>query len=122
MRDKQKVRQTKADWMRLIAMILLPLTALAYLYYSLETYTLVVHNDAGFLISVYVAACLFALVVLWEKSRGRGMRFNVMAVAALMVLMFVFAVAQKIPFCVECDHVTAEELGFLTRWIPPYGS
>ena len=39
----------------------------------------------------------------------------------LAMLAFVFYVGNKIPFCVVCEEVTAEDLGFLTHWISPEG-
>ncbi len=36
---------------------------------------------------------------------------------SLIVCIAVCIVANKIPSCVECDHITSEELGFLSRWI-----
>lgn len=119
---QQTQSRTKADWIRLIIMILLPFTALGLLYYKLETYTQVVHNDAGALVSAYAVACFVAVSVLWGKSFKKGAGFGVVAIAALLVLSFVFYVGEKIPFCVECDHITAEDLGFLTYWIPPCAS
>ena len=103
----------------LIIMILLPLTALGYLYYSLETYHRVVHSDAGFLVGAHAAGCLIINFILWLKNRKQGRIFSVIAAAMLVLLIFVLWVASKIPFCVECDQVTAEDLGFLTHWITP---
>lgn len=108
-----------ADKICLIIMILLPITALLYLYYILETYTQTVHNECGFFVSAYAVACLIALMILFLKSRKKGIRYAVVAALSLLVLLFVLCIAEKIPFCVQCDQVTAEELGFLTYWIPP---
>lgn len=110
-----------ADKIRLIIMILLPITALGYLYYSLETYNQVVHNESGFFVCIYAFACMMAEATMWMLSRKKGTRYTVIALIALVILLFVWYVGEKIPFCVECDHVTAEDLGFLTYWITPCG-
>ncbi len=103
----------------LIIMILLPLTALGLLYYCLETYAQTVHNDSGFLLGMHAAGCIAVNFILWLKNRREGKIFSIVAVFSLLALAFTLYVAEKIPFCVECDHVTAEELGFLTYWITP---
>ena len=105
--------------MCLIIMILLPLTALGLLYYCLETYSQTVHNDSGTLVGAHAVGCLIINFILWLKNRKQGRIFSIIAAASLVLLVFVLFVAEKIPFCVECDRVTAEELGFLTRWITP---
>ena len=103
----------------LIIMILLPMTALALLYYCLETYTQTVHNDSATLVGAHALGCIIVNFVLWLKMRRKGKIFSVIAACALFLLIFVLWVAGKIPFCVECDQVTKEDLGFLTHWIPP---
>ena len=40
-------------------------------------------------------------------------------IASTVVLAFVLYTGSRIPFCVECDQVTAEDLGFLIHWIRP---
>ena len=103
----------------LMIMILLPLTALGLLYYCLETYSQTVHNDSSFIIGLHAIGCLIINFILWLKNRKQGRIFSAIAAATLVLLIFVLWVASKIPFCVECDQVTAEDLGFLTCWITP---
>ena len=104
----------------LIVMILLPLTALGLLYCCLETYTQTVHNDSSTLIGLHALGCIAVNFILWLKNRRRGKIFSIAALFSLILLVFVLWVAGKIPFCVECDQVTKEDLGFLTHWIPPF--
>jgi len=113
------MKRSKGEIISIIIMILLPLSALGLLYYSLETYTRTVHNDSGFLVGAHAIGCIAVTAVLWLKLRKKGKKFTVIAAISLAVLAFVLIVAEKIPFCVECDQVTKEDLGFLTYWIPP---
>ena len=103
----------------LMTMIFLPLTALGLLYYCLETYSQTVHNDSGFIIGLHAVGFLIINFILWLKNRKQGRIFSVIAALSLLLLIFVLFVAEKIPFCVECDRVKAEDLGFLTHWITP---
>ena len=116
------MKRSKGEIISIIIMILLPLTALGYLYYCLETYTQVVHNDSGTLAGAHAVGCMVVNFILWMKMRRKGRIFSIIAAAALFLLIFVLWVASKIPFCVECDHVTADDLGFLIHWIEPYGA
>lgn len=109
----------RSEIISMAVMILLPVTALGLLYYCLETYTKTVHNESGLLVGAYALICVAANIVLWVKNRKRGKRYTVIAALSLAVLIFVLIIAEKIPFCVECDQVTKEDLGFLTHWIPP---
>ena len=103
-------------------MAFLPIAAIAYLFYCLETYDFVVHNDSGF--AVQALSLLFMLVefILWRKGRRQHRAYTVVAVICALLLAAVFYVGGKIPFCVECDQITAEDLGFLQYWIRPMES
>ena len=100
-------------------MLLLPEIAAAYLLYSLETYGRVVHSDASTAVSLIALICTFIEFKIWRKVRKQLKAFTVIAILAAVVLIGVMYVAGKIPFCVECDQVTADDLGFLTHWITP---
>ena len=113
------MKRARGEIVSLIAMILIPLTALGLLYYCLETYTRFVHNDSGTFVGAYTILCMAANIILWVKNRRKGKIFTVIAAVSLLLLAGVLLISGKIPFCVECDQVTAEDLGFLTRWIPP---
>ena len=104
---------------RWCVMLLLPVSAAAYLLYSLETYDRVVHSDASTAVSLIAMICAFIEYKLWRRGRKQHKAFTVIAIFAAMVLIGVMYVAGKIPFCVECDQVTADDLGFLTHWITP---
>ncbi len=98
---------------------LLPLSAAAYLLYSLETYYRWVHNDSGFWVCAYCLFAFFISLVLWEKNKAAGKHVTCIFLVSVAILAGVYYVGTRIPFCVECDHVTAEELGFLKHWIKP---
>lgn len=103
----------------IIIQCLLPLSAVAYLLYCLETYESVVHNDCTFYIWGY---CFFAFIfslVLWLNNRKTQKYSTLIFIPSSFILCGVIYVANKIPFCVVCDHVTAEDLGFLIHWIKP---
>lgn len=116
------MKRSKGEIFSMLVMILLPLTALGYLYYSLETYYRTVHSDAGFLVGLHALGCIAVNFILWLKMRKKGKAFSVIAALSLLVLAFVLYTAEKIPFCVECDQVTAQDLGFLIHWIKPCGA
>lgn len=101
------------------AMLILPVIAAGYLLYSLENYGRVVHSDASVMVTLVALICALFEYAIWAKSRKWHFAYTVIALLAAVVLVVVIYTAEKIPFCVECDHVTAEDLGFLTRWITP---
>ena len=98
---------------------LIPLSALALALYCLETYDQVVHNDSGFFVCGY---CILAFLISfpsWLLAKKSIRCATAIWIVSTVILAFVFYVGMKIPFCVECDRVTAEDLGFLTYWITP---
>lgn len=103
----------------IIIQCLLPLSAVAYLLYCLETYESVVHNDCTFYIWVYCFLVFIFSLVLWLKNRKNQKYSTLIFIASSFILCGVIYVANKIPFCVVCDYVTAEDLGFLIHWIKP---
>jgi len=113
------LKRSKGEIIGMVFMILLPLTALGILYYCLETYTQTVHNDSSAVIGIHAAGCIVVNLILWLRMRKKGKIFSIIAACSLVLLICVLWVESKIPFCVECDQVTAEDLGFLTHWIPP---
>ena len=102
-----------------ILLCLLPLSAAAYLFYCLETYYSVVHNDSGFIVCTYSILVFLITLILWLKNRASNKYLTVLFAVSTLILCGVFYVGNRIPFCVECDHVTAADLGFLTHWITP---
>lgn len=106
----------------LFFLCVIPLAMLGNLYVSLETYNEVTHNECGFLLCVESIVAFVICTVIARCNRRRGRAIRIAWIASALVLAFVFYVGNKIPFCVECDQVTAEDLGFLTHWITPiYG-
>lgn len=101
------------------AMLILPVIAAGYLLYSLENYGRVVHSDASMMVTLVALICAFFEYAIWARCRKRHFAYTAIALLAAVVLVIVIYIAGKIPFCVEYDHVTAEDLGFLTRWIAP---
>lgn len=100
----------------------IPLAMLAFLYFNLETYyDEDAHNECGTLLCIDAALAFVTCSVIALCSRRRGKAILITWIASTLVLAFVFYVGSKIPFCVVCDQVTAEDLGFLTHWISPDG-
>lgn len=104
---------------RLCIMLILPFIAAACLLFALETYDSVVHSNAGATVSLITLFCAFVEFMLWRKGQQQHKAYTIIALFAAVILVGVFYVAEKIPFCVECDQVTADDLGFLTHWITP---
>ena len=101
---------------------LIPLAMLALLYFNLETYyDEGAHNECGTLLCIDAAIAFVVCSVIALCNRRRGKAILITWVASTLVLAFVFYVGNKIPFCVVCEEVTAEDLGFLTHWISPEG-
>ena len=96
--------------------LILPLSALLFLLYCLETYT--VHHDTNFYVCLYSIFALAAVTFLWRSTKITLSHSTTIWVLAAAVLVFVFYTASKIPLCPVCDRTTAEDLGFLIRWIP----
>lgn len=97
----------------------IPISALALVLYCLETYYAVVHNESSLLVCGY---CIIAFIVstfIWCRIKKTNKRSTVIWIISTAALVFTFYVGSKIPFCVVCDQVTAEDLGFLIHWIQP---
>lgn len=109
------------DCLHLSVMILgyIPISAVMFLLQKLASYENKVHNDAGFYVCVYSLLCLVVSFFVWLKARKVCDYATVIWLISVAVLAFVFYVGDKIPFCVVCDQVTAEDLGFLIHWIKP---
>ena len=100
-------------------LLLPPVSAAALLLHCLETYAQVTHNESALLVQFYCLLGFLAVAVLWFINRKKGRAITGLALLSVLMLAGVYYVGGKIPFCVECDHVTAEELGFLIHWISP---
>ena len=94
---------------------MIPLPAVAYLWYLLENYNSAVHNEAGLFVQLLAIPFLLLEIVLWWRTRREHWLHSVIVVIAVAVLLFVIHTGERIPFCVECDRVSAEDLGFLTH-------
>lgn len=98
---------------------IIPLSALALTLYCLETYYEVVHSEASILVCGYSVLAFAVSTLIWYRMKTVSRCSTVIWIVSTIVLVFVFYVGSKIPFCVVCDHVTAEDLGFLIHWIQP---
>lgn len=105
----------------LFFLCVIPLAMLGNLYVSLETYNEITHNECGSILCVEAAVAFVLCTVIAFCNRLRGRAIRIAWIASALVLAFVFYVGNKIPFCVVCEQVTAEDLGFLTHWILPEG-
>ena len=100
---------------------LIPISAIGLLLYCLETYNNVVHNESGLLVCAYAVMAFVLSSVISLCNRKSIKRLAVIWIISTAILVFVFYTGAKIPFCVVCDRVTADELGFLIYWIQPEG-
>lgn len=107
-------------WIAILFAVCLPLI----LWYELENYHM--HSQSGdltVLLSVigmaFNARMLFVNIRAAVEKEKLYVSWAVIlcAVLSMVVCVGVYIIAEKIPHCVECDHITAEELGFLSRWI-----
>ncbi len=98
--------------------VLLPLAAALIVQYNLAQYQ--AHEEpygfVMFLIAWFGGIYLIAMCVRFIRRRRWGM--SALQLASILALVAVFALYMKIPLCPECDHTTAEDLGFLIKWIP----
>ena len=99
-----------------ILFLALPLSALLFLLYCLETYT--GHTDTAFYVVLYCALALAVSAFVWHRSKASVPYATAFWLMAATVLILTLCTAFKIPFCTVCDNTTAEELGFLIHWIP----
>lgn len=111
-------KSMKLVWTAIIFALLMPLL----LWYELENYHM--HYGTGMLTSLctLVGICINAYTFIKNiraavKKKSPNLAEMICSLIALIVCIAVFAAAQKIPVCVECDHLTSEDLGFLSRWI-----
>ena len=102
-----------------VMLCMLPLSAVIFLFYCLETYNSIVHNDSGFFVCLYSVFMFIVSLIIWLKNKSYNKCLTFVFAVATAVLCAVFYFGNKIPFCVECEHVTAEDLGFLIHWIAP---
>ena len=99
----------------------IPLSALLLTLYCLETYNETVHNESSILVCIYSVIALIASTWIWHRTKRVNRGATAIWLLSVVMLMFVFYVGSKIPFCVVCDQVAAEDLGFLIHWIQPEG-
>ena len=104
-----------------ILLVYIPISAVSFVLRQLESYGNKVHNDAGFYVCIYSLCCFVVSIFLWLHAKKTKYYATVIWLVSTAILIFVFYVGSKIPFCVICDQVTAEDLGFLIRWIKPEG-
>lgn len=97
----------------------LPLSAVLVAFYCLTTYDLTVHNESsltvcGFCIIAFIVSTIMYFFVNYQSRYS-----PLIYLGSIAVLAFVFYVGSKIPFCVVCEGITEEDLGFLSFWITP---
>lgn len=97
----------------------IPISALALVFRCLETYYETVHNESSFLVCSYSIIAFAVSTFIWFRVKKANRYSTPIWILSAMILVFVFYVGSKIPFCVVCDGVTAEDLGFLIHWIQP---
>ena len=70
----------------------------------------------------YTALASLITGFLYYKNKDSFKAYKYVFGACAVVLILVFYLGNKIPFCVECDQTTAKDLGILTYWIKPIDS
>ena len=101
----------------LIILHMLPIFLLVFLLYKLYTYT--PHTDTPLLVCFLALLAFTVSTILWLRIRKACPQSTVVWLVSTAVLLFVFYTGSKIPFCMECDRITPEELDFLRHWIKP---
>ena len=113
-------KSQKMMWTAIALAVLAPLI----LWYELEHYY--AHSDVGSLSEMISMAgigvgvwMLYTNIKAAVKKETHKLGWAAVGCAALAiaVCIAVYSVAVRIPHCVECDHITTEELGFLSHWI-----
>ena len=103
----------------MIILCLLPVSAVLLTLYRLETYESVVHNDSSFYVCCYSIIAFIISTIIYLRIMKENRFSHGIWILSTVVLAFVYYVGSKIPFCVVCDQVTADDLGFLIYWITP---
>lgn len=98
---------------------IIPISAVTLVIYCLETYYETVHNESSFLIMIYCFIAFIVSTIIWINIRKEHRCVTIIWIISTVMLILAFYVGNKIPFCVECDRVIAEDLGFLIHWIRP---
>ena len=98
--------------------VFLPLAASLIVQHCLANYR--PHEERGFFAMFMIAwfGGIYLLVMSVRSIRRRRWSMAAFQAASLLALIAVLALYMKIPLCPECDHTTAEDLGFLIKWIP----
>ncbi len=88
----------------------------AYLAYVVTHYR--AHTDD--VLWVQSAALFFGVIALFMGIGSVRCQMKARAAASALALVLCLAImfiAQKIPFCPECDHTTREDVGILSYWL-----
>lgn len=104
----------------LAIIILLTLSAVAFLLYNLETYSEIVHGEESTLVCGYAIVISLITGLIYIKKRNSFRSYKAIYAVCAVVLFLVFLLGRKIPFCVECEQTTSRELGILRFWIKPF--
>lgn len=110
----------KKGVLSLIIIILLTLSAIAFLIYNLETYYKIAHDEESALVCIYTIFVALITGLIYVKKRNSFRIYTLIYVVCAILLFFVLILGRKIPFCVECEQTTAQELGILRFWIKPF--
>lgn len=104
----------------LAIIILLTLSAVAFLIYNLETYYEFVHGDQSTLVCAYTIFIALVTGLIYMTRRNSFRSYKTVYAVCSVILFLVFLLGRRIPFCVECEQTTARELGILRFWIKPF--
>ena len=110
----------KKGTISLAIIILLTLSAVAFLLYNLETYYEHVHGEESTLVCGYTIFIALVTGFIFMAKRDSFRSYKTIYAVCAAVLFLVFLLGRQIPLCVECEQTTARELGILRFWIKPF--
>lgn len=96
----------------LLAALLPAALSVAVLGYDLYTYAPHYEGAAGLVSLICLIVCLTGLV-----RTARRQKKALVWLLSVAICMSALILAERIPFCPECDQVSHEDLGILRYWI-----
>lgn len=66
-----------------VILCMLPLSAVIFLFYCLETYNSIVHNDSGFFVCLYSVFMFIVSLIIWIKNTAEDLGFLIHWIAPI---------------------------------------
>ncbi|MBR5705015.1 MAG: hypothetical protein IKX21_03480 [Deltaproteobacteria bacterium] len=107
---------TRKNDVRLLICAALTLFCVLSLFHDLQHYQ--AHENCGWIPELLALAAMVATGISAVRFvKRKAWMALAAAVVCLAVSAAVFFIARSIPVCVECQHLTKADLGWLNRWI-----